>query len=98
MPELGEGPTLIECKTMRMLGHAIHDGAEYVPAELLSEWRERDPLDRYEAALLAQGLASHQELDAVASQCRQVVADAVEYAEQSPWPDPATVIEGIYAP
>ena len=40
----GGGPTLIEAKTMRMLGHAIHDGAEYVPAELLAEWEAQDPL------------------------------------------------------
>ena len=40
----GGGPTLIESKTMRMLGHAIHDGAEYVPAELLAEWQARDPI------------------------------------------------------
>ena len=41
----GGGPTLIESKTMRMLGHAIHDGAEYVPAELLAEWEARDPIN-----------------------------------------------------
>ena len=40
----GGGPSLIECKTMRMLGHAIHDGAEYVPPELLEEWEARDPV------------------------------------------------------
>ena len=39
----GGGPTLIEAKTMRMQGHAIHDGFEYVPRELLAYWEERDP-------------------------------------------------------
>ena len=37
---------------MRMLGHAIHDGAEYVPQELLDEWAAKDPVQRYETALL----------------------------------------------
>mgnify|MGYP001823713694 CR=1 FL=1 len=40
----GHGPTLIEAKTMRMLGHAIHDGAEYVPQTLLDEWEAKDSL------------------------------------------------------
>ena len=49
----GQGPTLIEAKTMRMLGHAIHDGAEYVPAALLAEWEAKDPLLRYTQRLAA---------------------------------------------
>ncbi|MFN3335242.1 MAG: thiamine pyrophosphate-dependent dehydrogenase E1 component subunit alpha, partial [Caldilinea sp.] len=52
----GEGPTLIEAKTMRMLGHAIHDGAEYVPRELLAEWELRDPVKRYRQRLLDAGI------------------------------------------
>ncbi len=50
----GGGPTLIEAKTMRMLGHAIHDGAEYVPAGLLAEWEARDPVVGYAARLIAE--------------------------------------------
>ena len=42
----GEGPTLIAATTMRMHGHGAHDDARYVPAELLAEWEERDPLER----------------------------------------------------
>ena len=45
----GGGPSLIEAKTMRMLGHAIHDGAEYVPDAMLSEWEARDPVAAYAA-------------------------------------------------
>ena len=43
----GEGPTLIECHTMRMHGHGAHDDMSYVPKELLEEWARRDPIDRY---------------------------------------------------
>ena len=49
----GAGPTLLEFKTMRMLGHAIHDGAEYVPQELLAQWEARDPITTYAARLIA---------------------------------------------
>ena len=47
----GDGPVLIEAKTMRMTGHAQHDAAEYVPREMFEYWKARDPLDRYEKLL-----------------------------------------------
>ena len=48
----GEGPTLIEAKMMRMKGHAIHDGAEYVPKPLFEYWKKRDPIARLEDYLV----------------------------------------------
>ena len=59
----GGGPTLIEAKTMRMLGHAIHDGFEYVPRELLAQWEARDPLTLYTEKLLSAGITDQAELD-----------------------------------
>ena len=43
----GGGPTLIECMTLRMEGHAVHDDAFYVPREMFEEWAKRDPLERF---------------------------------------------------
>lgn len=94
----GGGPSLIEAKTMRMLGHAIHDGAEYVPAELLAEWQERDPLAALEEKLRRRGIVDDEELAAIEARCLHIVGDAVEFAESSEWPDPATVEEGVFAP
>jgi TPP-dependent pyruvate/acetoin dehydrogenase alpha subunit len=94
----GEGPSLIEAKTMRMLGHAIHDGAEYVPKELLEEWEARNPVVLYEQKLLDAGIVDEEELAEIRQRCEVEVTDAVEYAENSPLPDPATVEEGVYAP
>ena len=82
---------------MRMLGHAIHDGAEYVPQELLDEWQDRDPLILHEEKLTSRGLVDHEYLARVAEKCREIVADAVEFAESSEWPDPGTVSDGVYA-
>ncbi|RIK34733.1 MAG: pyruvate dehydrogenase [Chloroflexi bacterium] len=93
----GGGPTLIEAKTMRMMGHAIHDGAEYVPRELLVEWEQRDPVRCYAERLLEQGVLDQAELDEIKHRCQVEVTDAVDYAESSPFPDPATVEEGVYA-
>jgi pyruvate dehydrogenase E1 component alpha subunit len=93
----GGGPTLIEAKTMRMLGHAIHDGAEYVPAELLAEWEQRDPIRLYDASLIARGIADRAELDEIGQRCHIEVEDAVAFAEASPWPESASVTDGVYA-
>lgn len=93
----GGGPTLIEAKTMRMLGHAIHDGAEYVPRELLAAWEVKDPLRLYEARLLDAGVTDPIELDEIGERCRLEIEDAIAFAESSPWPDPATLMEGVYA-
>lgn len=93
----GDGPTLIEAKTMRMLGHAIHDGAEYVPRELVAEWEAKDPIRRYTAILLAASVTDQAELDEIDARCVAEVEDAVEFAEASPWPDPLTVTDGVYA-
>lgn len=93
----GGGPSLIEAKTMRMLGHAIHDGAEYVPPELLAEWEKKDPVARYERKLLAAGIVDEARLKEITDNCRAVAEDAVEFAEADDWPDPASVEEGVFA-
>ena len=93
----GGGPTLIEAVTMRMLGHAIHDGAEYVPQTLLDDWEDRDPLRLYEEKLVSRKLVDEDYLARVEEKCREIVADAVDFAESSPWPDPNTVSDRVYA-
>lgn len=93
----GEGPSLIEAKTMRMLGHAVHDGAEYVPRDLLDEWERRDPVDTYRERLRSGGVPES-ELGRIDQLCRSEVTDAVEFAEGAPLPDPATVTDGVFAP
>jgi TPP-dependent pyruvate/acetoin dehydrogenase alpha subunit len=92
----GNGPVLIEAKTMRMRGHAQHDAAEYVPKEMLEEWKKRDPLDRYENFLNENKLwdtKTKKEIDARIA--REIQAD-VEFAENSPFPPPESAAEGVY--
>jgi TPP-dependent pyruvate/acetoin dehydrogenase alpha subunit len=92
----GVGASLIEAHTLRMLGHAVHDGAEYVPRELLATWEARDPVLGYRRRLAAEGV-SENDLDAIDRRCRTEIEDAVAFAEASPWPDAATVTQGVYA-
>jgi pyruvate dehydrogenase E1 component alpha subunit len=92
----GDGASLIEAETLRMLGHAVHDGAEYVPRDLLATWEARDPVLGYRRRLAADGI-SEEQLDAIDRRCRAEVEDAVAFAESSSWPDPATVTNGVFA-
>ncbi len=94
----GEGPTIIEAKTMRMMGHAIHDGAEYVPRALLAEWEKKDPIDRYTEKLLAGERMDRVALDEIRQRAEVEIEDAIEFAEASPLPDPKMVETGVYAP
>lgn len=93
----GEGPTLIECKTMRMRGHAIHDNQAYVPKELLAEWAARDPIAHLEAHLRARGLLDDDILEALLARIEQELDEAQAYAEASPYPEPSGVTHGVYA-
>jgi pyruvate dehydrogenase E1 component alpha subunit len=92
----GGGPTFIECKTMRMRGHAEHDDASYVPRELLEEWRRRDPIQRFEGVLRERGVPQEQ-LGAVQARVLKEIEEAVEFAEKSPLPDGAEALEGVFA-
>ena len=92
----GDGPVVVVAETMRMYGHAIHDGAEYVPDDLLAHWAERDPVERLRARLVDLDVDTDT-LDALDRDADDIVADAVQFALDSPWPDPATVTDDVYA-
>jgi TPP-dependent pyruvate/acetoin dehydrogenase alpha subunit len=93
----GGGPTLVECKTMRMRGHAIHDNMAYVPRDLLEEWTRRDPVMRFEAALRERELLDDAQLAEIQARVAAEVDDAQRFAENSPYPDPAPLEVGVYA-
>src|SRR5918992_4621119 len=60
----GGGPTLIECVTLRMEGHAVHDDAFYVPKELFEQWAAQDPIEKYRSWLHANaGMSDDEEED-----------------------------------
>ena len=90
----GEGPQALEAVSLRGHGHAAHDDARYVPAEL----RERfgDPIERLEARLRLDG-SSDQELAELRERAEAEVAAALVEAEAAPAPDPALLEQGVYA-
>ena len=94
----GKGPAVVECKTFRVRGHSEADKADYVPRELREEWLAKDPIKRFEAYLTTENILSEAERANIEARVKDVVNDAVTFAEQSPAPDPATVADYAFAP
>jgi TPP-dependent pyruvate/acetoin dehydrogenase alpha subunit len=93
----GEGPSLIECVTMRMHGHAEHDPADYVPREMFEEWSKKDPLDIAAAQLQENGFATAEEIQEIRDEARKICIDARKKALSDPMPTPDREEERVYA-
>jgi len=93
----GEGPTFIECKTMRMHGHSEHDSAKYVPRELLEEWKKKDPILKAERMLLQLGYADEATFREVGERVTKEVEAGVDFAERSPLPEGPETLEDVFA-
>ena len=94
----GRGPTLLECKTYRTRPHAegMRDGG-YRSTEEIDAWKQRDPIPAFAQKLLDAGHASRGELDAIAADVAALIAEALQFAHDSPWPDPATVADHVFS-
>jgi TPP-dependent pyruvate/acetoin dehydrogenase alpha subunit len=93
----GDGPTLIECETMRMHGHGAHDDMSYVPKEMFEEWGRRDPIERHERRLAEEHGFDDEELRELREDVKREVAEAAEKALASPMPEPDLATEGVFA-
>ena len=93
----GDGPTLIEARTMRMHGHGAHDDMSYVPPEMFEEWSQRDPIDLYSKRLVAEHGFSRDEVDSIRAAVSKYVAECAEQALASPLPDPDGALDGVFA-
>jgi len=93
----GEGPTFLEFKTMRMHGHSEHDPAKYVPAELLEEWKKKDPILKAEQLLTQLGYGEEASFHEVGERAKKEIEAGLEFAEQSPLPEGREVLEGVFA-
>lgn len=81
-------PSIIECVTMRMRGHAEHDDFSYVPREQLEYWQERDPIDRYAAFLIERGLHSEASIDTLRKEISHEMNTAIDEVVALPFPKP----------
>ena len=93
----GEGPSILECKTYRWRGHWTGDPEPYRTREEVEEWKtNKDPIKLFRAWLLEQKLADEKELDEIEAAAAKKMEEAVEFAENSPEPDPAHVLDDVF--
>jgi pyruvate dehydrogenase E1 component alpha subunit len=92
----GEGPFILEMMTYRYRGHSMSDPAKYRPKEELNEMRTKhDPIDHVHQLLVDGGMSDDDKLKAIDKETRDIIADAAEFAQASPEPDPAELYTDV---
>ncbi|NOX62204.1 MAG: thiamine pyrophosphate-dependent dehydrogenase E1 component subunit alpha [Chloroflexi bacterium] len=93
----GGGPTFLEFKTYRRCTHYTGDPGGYQPKEEIAAWAQKDPIDRCRRLMMAQGLWTAADEQAMLEAVSAEIEAAVQFAEESPYPDVSTIYEHIYA-
>lgn len=93
----GEGPTLIECKTYRWRTHFEGEPDTYRPPEEVAAWLKREPIAPYRKLLVERGVASEKEVDEIENSVKVELDEAVEFARNSPLPEPETALADLWA-
>ncbi len=93
----GEGPALLEIKTYRWRGHNEGDPMLYRTKQEVTEWMKKDPLKRFEQLLLGQGALTEADIQRIQAEADAEVAEAQQFAEESPEPSPDDVFNSLYA-
>ena len=97
----GKGASLLEFTTYRWLEHCgpnYDNDIGYRTEAEFQQWKARDPLPAHEAQLIAEGIATRAELDAIRQAAEVEMEEAVAFAKASPWPAPETMASPLYAP
>ena len=93
----GEGPQFIEAKKFRFVGLSLADGQKYRGQEEVGEWEQRDPLSTFPLMLINQGIATASQIEKIEAEVDKQVKEAVQFAEQSPEPDPTEIATDVFA-
>ncbi len=92
----GEGPTFLEIRTYRYKGHSMSDPAKYRTKEELEAYKDRDPVLSIKHAILENKYADEEWFKNVETEVKQIVDDAVKFAEESPYPSVEELYQDIY--
>ena len=94
----GKGPTLLECVTFRIAGHFVGDPEAYRDAEDVAAWKadDKDPIARFEKILLKKKVADAGQFADIRETLNKELAEAVQFAEESPEPDVEDLLADVY--
>jgi TPP-dependent pyruvate/acetoin dehydrogenase alpha subunit len=88
---------MLECKTYRWYGHSEIDPAKYRVKEEVEAWKKKDPVAAFEKQLMEKKLLNDAKKKQIADEITQEINEAVEFAEQSPYPDASELADHIWA-
>ncbi len=93
-----QGPYFVEAMTYRFMGHSMADPAHghYRTKEEVEEERKRDPLMLLRQTILSAGLGKEADFKNLEREIGGIVAEAVKFADESPFPDPSALYEDVY--
>ncbi|MEQ8626302.1 pyruvate dehydrogenase (acetyl-transferring) E1 component subunit alpha [Ekhidna sp.] len=92
----GDGPTFLEFRTYRYKGHSMSDPAKYRTKEELEEYKNQDPIEQVKQVILKKKWSTEDELKEIDKKIKEEVQKAVDFAEESPWPDPSEAYTDNY--
>ncbi|MGB9839410.1 pyruvate dehydrogenase (acetyl-transferring) E1 component subunit alpha [Thermovenabulum sp.] len=93
----GEGPTLIEAKTYRWMGHSKSDANLYRTKEEIESWKLKCPIKRYREKLISENIASAEEIENIEYQVKKEIEEALKFAMESPEPSVTDIELDVYA-
>ncbi|MCX8473235.1 MAG: pyruvate dehydrogenase (acetyl-transferring) E1 component subunit alpha [Sediminibacterium sp.] len=92
----GDGPSLIEFKTYRYKGHSISDPQKYRSKDEIESYKAKDPIHQLKETLLENKIVTQEELNKIDQKIIESIEDAVQFAENSPFPDDSELLKDIY--
>jgi 2-oxoisovalerate dehydrogenase E1 component len=94
-----KGPALVHAHVTRPYSHSLSDDEiHYKPSRERDEEAKRDPLTSFPKRLVAEGVASEAELEAIKTQVDEEIQVAADMALASPQPKPETALLWVYSP
>jgi pyruvate dehydrogenase E1 component alpha subunit len=93
----GEGPTFVECRTYRLVGHTSSADYSYMPKDVLEAALTRDPAPTFRTWLVESGHLTESRLDEIDKAVDAAVDDAFEFAQSEPKPQPGDIYDDVFA-
>jgi pyruvate dehydrogenase E1 component alpha subunit len=91
------GPTLIECKTYRYMGHEEGDPwITYRSEEEVEQWKKKDPINSFKRYLREKEILTESKANEIEEVVKKLIADAIKFADESPWPKPEEALKDVF--
>ena len=92
----GDGPTFLEAKTYRYKGHSMSDAQRYRTKDEVNEYQKIDPINTTLEFIKENKYASDKEIEAINKEVKETIADAIKFAEESPFPVKQDLYDSVY--